>query len=125
MSITPGLTSPDYPEWLHCCVNNTSEANCDLFAVEAVVDEFFANDPLHSVEIAGAGDSYTKLDLAIRAEYPDMFEDPKGLLPRRPNLGAGDFCNHLIPGSKPPHRLPYRMTPAERDEYTKQILEFK
>ena len=45
--------------------------------------------------------------------------------PRRPQLGVGDFKIRLVPGSKPPYRPPYRMTPAEKEEYTKQIAAFK
>jgi hypothetical protein len=66
-----------------------------------------------------------KLDKAIGEEYPDMFENPKGLPPRRPYLGIGNFRIWLAPGSKPPYRPPYQMTPAEKAEYTKKKFTFK
>jgi hypothetical protein len=63
---------------------------------------------------------YFKLDQAIREEYLGVFGNPKGLLPRRPYLGIGDFRILLAPGSKPPYRPPYRITPADTTEYTKK-----
>jgi hypothetical protein len=93
--------------------------------IEAVVEKFFDDGSQYSGETVRAGDSSMKLDLAIRAEYLDVFEKPKRIPPRKPNLGIGDFCICLISRSKPPYWLPYIMTPAERDEYTKLIAEFK
>jgi hypothetical protein len=58
-------------------------------------------------------------DKRIRAEYPDLFEEPTGLPPER---NSGGFRVRLIPGAQPPHRAPYRMTPAELEEYRCQIL---
>jgi hypothetical protein len=55
----------------------------------------------------------------IRAEYPDLFEEPTGLPPERKN---GGFRIRLIPGAQPPHKSPYRMTPTELKEYQRQIL---
>jgi hypothetical protein len=55
----------------------------------------------------------------IRKEYADLFKEPEGLPPHRPRFG--DFRIRLLPGSKAPYRTPYRLTPAEWDEYKRQI----
>jgi hypothetical protein len=60
-----------------------------------------------------------EFDRRIRAEYPDLFEEPTGLPPERK---SGGFRIRLIPGTQPPHKSPYRMTPTELKEYQLQIL---
>jgi hypothetical protein len=59
------------------------------------------------------------MDDWIRTEYADLFKEPEGLPPHRPRFG--DFRIRLLPGSKAPYRTPYRLTPAEWEEYKRQI----
>jgi hypothetical protein len=67
----------------------------------------------------------TALDKAIHSEYPDVFQEPKGLPPWRPNLGMGDFKMCLISRAKLPYRAPYRMTLDEKQAYFKQVSKFE
>jgi hypothetical protein len=51
---------------------------------------------------AGSKEStFTEIDKAIREEYPDIFQDPKGLPTRHLYLGTGDFRIGLQPDSTP------------------------
>jgi hypothetical protein len=59
------------------------------------------------------------MDEWVRKEYADLFKEPDGLPPHRPRFG--DFRIRLLPGSKAPYRSPYRLTPAEWEEYKRQI----
>jgi hypothetical protein len=81
----------------------------------------FDEDSMHFPENKPTMDETTKLDQAIQEEYSDVLENPKGIPPRRPYLGIGDFRIQLALGSKPPYRPPYWMTPAEKTEYTKNL----
>lgn len=96
------------------------EENWELFVAEATEHPALKDEPPDT----HAG-SFTALDKAIREEYRDVFEEPTGLPPRRPHLATGDFRIRLIPGSKAPYRPPYRMTPAEKEEYSRQITAFR
>lgn len=71
---------------------------------------------LTNLEITG-----TQFEECAEKEFPDVLppELPSGLPPKR----AIDFSFDLIPGSTPPARAPYRMTPPERQELHRQIEE--
>jgi len=53
----------------------------------------------------------------IRQDYQDLFQPPTGV----PPPGEDDFRILTDPTAKVPHRQPYRMTPAEREEFVEQI----
>lgn len=53
----------------------------------------------------------------IRAQYPDIFKEPTGMLPIRKDRG---FRVRTIPSAEPPSRSPYRLTPEEREVYKKK-----
>jgi len=53
----------------------------------------------------------------IRQDYQDLFQPPTGV----PPPGEDDFRILTDPTAKVPHRQPYRMTPAEREEFEEQI----
>jgi hypothetical protein len=57
------------------------------------------------------------LDLEIRQKYIDVYPKLQGLAPRPPYCETEDFRIRLLPGSKLPSQLPYRLTLAEHDEY--------
>jgi hypothetical protein len=61
----------------------------------------------------------SSMDLKIRKEYAELCKEPEGLPPHRPKFG--DFRIQLLPGSRAPYRAPYRLTPAEWEEYKRQI----
>ena len=61
----------------------------------------------------------SEMDKKIRKEYIDLFRELEGLPPHRPRFG--DFRIRLLPGSKAPYRASYRLTPAEWEEYKRQI----
>jgi hypothetical protein len=54
-------------------------------------------------------------------EYSDVF--PKDLPPGLPPRRDVDHGIDLLPGSTPPHRAPYRMSPTELKELDRQILD--
>jgi len=74
-----------------------------------VGDEF---DPGEAV-LADLG----KWRVPIRQEFKDLFQPPMGVPPPRKD----DFCILTDSTAKILHRQPYRMTPAEREEFEKQI----
>jgi len=53
----------------------------------------------------------------IRQDYQDLFQPPTGV----PPPGEDDFGILTNPTAKVRHRQPYRMTPAEREEFKEQI----
>jgi transposase InsO family protein len=53
----------------------------------------------------------------IRQDFSDLFQPPTGV----PPPGDDDFRILTDPSAKVPHRQPYRMTPAEREEFEEQI----
>ena len=53
----------------------------------------------------------------IRQYYQDPFQPPTGV----PPPGEDDFRILTNPTAKVPHRQPYRMTPAEREQFKEQI----
>lgn len=55
-------------------------------------------------------DKVPDFERKIRAQYADIFQEPAGLPPVRED---GGFRIHTIPGTEPPHRSPYRLTPEE------------
>ena len=58
---------------------------------------------------------------AILNEFSDVFpKDLPGGLPRPREL---DHHIELVPGAKPPHRAPYRMSPQGLDELKKQLVD--
>jgi hypothetical protein len=76
------------------------------------IQELF-NAELNSTDVS------TLMDSKIRKEYAELFKEPEGLPPHRPKFG--DFRIRLLPGSRAPYRAPYRLTPAEWEEYKRQI----
>ena len=86
----------------------------ELFATS--ISNQIANNQTTSNQIAN---NQTAMDAKIRAEYRELFKEPTGLPPRRPRFG--DFKIRLLPGSVAPYRAPYRLTPAEWEEYKRQI----
>jgi hypothetical protein len=93
--------------------------------VEAAVDSVFGAVLRYSPGDQSTEGGLINLDKVIWAEYLEIFEEPKALLPRRLQLGVDDFQIRLTLGAKPPYRLLYRMIPAEREEYIKQVSTFK
>jgi len=55
----------------------------------------------------------------LRADYPDVFAEPSGMPPQR----SRDFTIKLAPGSSPPFRTPYKMSPKEEAEAHRQIAD--
>lgn len=59
----------------------------------------------------------------IKKEFADVILQgkslPKGLPPKR----KFDFTIELMPGSEPPSRAPYRLSPAELEELKRQIID--
>jgi hypothetical protein len=61
---------------------------------------------------------YNEHELKIHKEFADIFKSmPPGLPPRR----AHDRKIETIPGSTPPSKAPYRLSPSELDELKKQL----
>jgi hypothetical protein len=77
---------------------------------------------IHELFAAELNQMESPMDVKIRKEYADLFKEPDGLPPHRPKFG--DFRIRLIPGSQAPYRAPYRLTPAEWDEYKRQTKLF-
>jgi hypothetical protein len=55
----------------------------------------------------------------VRKPFADLFEPPKGIPP--PASDGSDFRIITDPTARVPHRQPYRMTAAEREEFERQI----
>jgi hypothetical protein len=74
--------------------------------------------------VAGEGAATQSIDPRIRSlldEFKDVFPEdlPEGLPPRR----DVDHRIELVPGSTPPTRPTYRMSPPELDELKKQVAD--
>ena len=94
-----------------------------------------ANDPnlhLHNINIdinnqhhfAASESENTKLQQTrqyMLSEYADVF--PSGLPPGLPPQRAIDHAIDVVPGSAPPYKASYRMSPLELQELKKQIEE--
>jgi hypothetical protein len=57
--------------------------------------------------------------IRVRKAFADLFEPPKGVPP--PASDGSDFRIITDPTARVPHRQPYRMTAAEREEFERQI----
>ncbi|KAK1619811.1 hypothetical protein QYE76_025328 [Lolium multiflorum] len=55
----------------------------------------------------------------LLTEYKHLFEEPKGLPPRR----AHDHQIPLLPGAQPVKSRPYRYTPQQKDEIERQVYD--
>jgi hypothetical protein len=97
-------------------VSNRTRQLARLTPAESVLELFLAEIDLFPVE---ENSGVTDMDKKIRKEYADLFREPEGLPPHRPRFG--DFKIRLLPGSSAPYRAPYRLTPAEWEEYKRQI----
>ncbi|XP_073357893.1 uncharacterized protein [Aegilops tauschii subsp. strangulata] len=75
---------------------------------------------LHTVELDGEQSTNNPEALQqVIAEFPDLFEEPTELPPRRE-------CDHhipLIPGAQPFNVRPYRHKPEHKDEIERQVAE--
>lgn len=52
-------------------------------------------------------------------EYDHLFAEPRGLPPQR----AFDHTIPLLPGAKPVNIIPYRYSPAQKDEVERQVAD--
>ncbi len=78
-----------------------------------------SSQSLSCASINTSGDRAPAYEEQIEQEYADVFRDslPKELPPRR----ELDHRIELVPGSAPPNRATYRMSPKELDELRKQL----
>ena len=69
---------------------------------------------LHAIDIT----KIPEFERKIKEQYKTIFEEPMGLPPVRKD---GGFRIRTIPGIEPPHKSPYRQTPAEWEVYKEKI----
>jgi hypothetical protein len=67
------------------------DENWELFTVEAALDLVFESTPELTSDGLAIVDLHITMDILICLEYPDVFEEPRGLLPCRLHIGVGDF----------------------------------
>jgi hypothetical protein len=66
-------------------------------------------------------DSKLKLEnIPVVCDYPDVFTEVYSGLPPDREI---EFSIDLVPGTKPIHKAPYRMAPAELKELKEQLQE--
>jgi hypothetical protein len=132
-SLIQGLTAKDAEQYAgsrvdrkpvlqQISLDTNPDDDVEILVAEIVSEEEFQSDCAAIwTELSNAETSpdLNEFEKRIRMEYPDLFEEPSGLPPERK---SGGFRIRLIPGAQPTYRSPYRMTPAELDEYRRQIL---
>lgn len=74
---------------------------------------------LYTVDPEEPTDDWPKEVQELISKFQELFEDPKGLPPRRPY----DHSISFIPGVQPFRLRPYRYNPAQKDEIEKQVAE--
>ena len=79
---------------------------------------------IHLCVMASEGVKATELPVPtavtdLLREFQHLFEEPRGLPPRR----AFDHAIPLLPGAKPVNVRPYRYSPAQKDEIERQVAD--